>query len=207
MLVAQVGTLWTRDIDDGGRPFYTGHCGYLAERFAQLDVELAYEAMRKGAVLPGAENLLRPDNDDYLSLGYVPLREQYDNSVSHALEYYIADNALSRMAEALAKDAEVKGQKEKARRYKEDARLFYNRSLGYKHYYSKEYGTFRPILPNGEFYAPFDPRQGENFEPNPGFHEGCAWNYTFYVPHDVKGLAQRYGREEGFRRQVATCFR
>ena len=74
----------------------------------------------------------------------------------------IADNALSRMAEALAKDAEVKGQKEKARRYKEDARLFYNRSLGYKHYYSKEYGTFRPILPNGEFYAPFDPRQGEN---------------------------------------------
>ena len=92
-----------------------------------FDVELAYEAMRKGAVLPGAENLLRPDNDDYLSLGYVPLREQYDNSVSHALEYYIADNALSRMAEALAKDAEVKGQKEKARRYKEDARLFYNR--------------------------------------------------------------------------------
>lgn len=78
-----------------------------------FDVELAYEAMRKGAVLPGTENLLRPDNDDYLSLGYVPLREQYDNSVSHALEYYIADNALSRMAEALAKDAEVKGQKEK----------------------------------------------------------------------------------------------
>ena len=40
--------------------------------------------MRKGATLPGAENLLRPDNDDYVSLGYVPLREQYDNSVSHA---------------------------------------------------------------------------------------------------------------------------
>ena len=171
-----------------------------------FDVELAYEAMRKGAVLPGAENLLRPDNDDYLSLGYVPLREQYDNSVSHALEYYIADNALSRMAEALAKDAEVKGQKEKARRYKEDARLFYNRSLGYKHYYSKEYGTFRPILPNGEFYAPFDPRQGENFEPNPGFHEGCAWNYTFYVPHDVKGLAQLMGGKKVFVDKLQRVF-
>ena len=59
-----------------------------------FDIELAYEAMRKGATLPGAENLLRPDNDDYVSLGYVPLREQYDNSVSHALEYYIADNAF-----------------------------------------------------------------------------------------------------------------
>ena len=60
-----------------------------------FDIDLAYEAMYKSATLPGAENLLRPDNDDYMSLGYVPLREQYDNSVSHALEYYIADYSLS----------------------------------------------------------------------------------------------------------------
>ena len=157
-----------------------------------FDIELAYEAMCKGATLPGAENLLRPDNDDYVSLGYVPLREQYDNSVSHALEYYIADNALSRIAAALGK--------------KEDARLFHERSLGYKHYYCKEYGTFRPILPNGEFYAPFDPRQGENFEPNPGFHEGCAWNYTFYVPHDVKGLARLMGGKKPFVDKLQRVF-
>ncbi len=122
-----------------------------------FDVDLAYEAMYKSATLPGAKNLMRPDNDDYMSKGYVPLREQYDNSVSHALEYYIADFALSRFAEALGK--------------KKDAEMFYKRSLGYKHYYSKEFGTFRPILPDGTFYSPFNPRQGENFEPNPGFHE------------------------------------
>ncbi len=68
-----------------------------------FDVDLAYEAMYKSATLPGAENLMRPDNDDYMSKGYVPLREQYDNSVSHALEYYIADFALSRFADALGK--------------------------------------------------------------------------------------------------------
>ena len=68
-----------------------------------FDVDLAYEAMYKSATLPGAENLMRPDNDDYMSKGYVPLREQYDNSVSHALEYYIADFALSRFAAALGK--------------------------------------------------------------------------------------------------------
>lgn len=171
-----------------------------------FDIELAYEAMRKGATLPGAENLLRPDNDDYMSLGYVPLREQYDNSVSHALEYYIADNALSRIAEVLGKKAEAQGRKEDARRYQADARLFHNRSLGYKHYYSKEFGTFRPILPNGEFYSPFNPMEGENFEPSPGFHEGNAWNYTFYVPHDVKGLARLMGGKKPFVDKLQRVF-
>ena len=159
---------------------------------ADFDVELAYEAMYKSATLPGADNLMRPDNDDYLSKGYVPLREQYDNSVSHALEYYIADFALSRFAEALGK--------------KKDAELFYKRSLGYKHYYSKEFGTFRPILPDGTFYSPFNPRQGENFEPNPGFHEGSSWNYTFYVPHDVYGLAKLMGGKKSFIDKLQMVF-
>ena len=56
-----------------------------------FDTDLAYEAMRKGATTPGEFNLLRPDANDYFTRGYVPLMEQYDNSVSHALEYYIAD--------------------------------------------------------------------------------------------------------------------
>ena len=171
-----------------------------------FDIELAYEAMRKGATLPGAENLLRPDNDDYMSLGYVPLRQQYDNSVSHALEYYIADNALGRLAEALGREAETQGRKEDARRYQADARLFHNRSLGYKHYYSKEFGTFRPILPNGEFYSPFNPMEGENFEPSPGFHEGNSWNYTFYVPHDVLGLARLMGGKKPFIDKLQRVF-
>lgn len=157
-----------------------------------FNINKAYEAMRKGATTPGAQNKLRPDNDDYMKLGYVPLREQYDNSVSHALEYYIADNALSRLAKALGKDS--------------DAKLFYNRSLGYKHYYSKEYGTFRPILPSGKFYSPFNPLQGENFEPNPGFHEGNAWNYTFYVPHDIKGLTQLMGGSKAFVDKLQMVF-
>lgn len=152
--------------------------------FRNFDAELVYEGMYKSATAPGSWNLMRPDNDDYLGLGYVALREQYDNSVSHALEYYIADYALSRFAEALGK--------------KEDAEMFYKRSLGYKHYFSPEYGTFRPKLPDGQFLSPFDPKLGANFEPNPGFHEGNAWNYTFYVPHDVYGLAKLMGGKKKF---------
>ena len=156
------------------------------------DVETAYEGMRKGATTPGEFNLLRPDNNDYMSRGYVPLRSQYDNSVSHALEYYIADYNLSLLANALGK--------------KEDAKLFRERAMGYKNYYCKEYGTFRPITPDGKFLDPFNPLQGENFEPSPGFHEGNAWNYTFYVPHDVYGLAKLMGGQKNFINKLQMVF-
>lgn len=135
---------------------------------------------------------MRPDVDDYYSLGYIPLREQYDNSVSHALEYYIADYALSRFAKALGK--------------KEDAELFHNRSMGYKHYYCRQYGTLRPILPDGKFYSPFDPMEGADFAPSPGFHEGNSWNYTFYVPHDVFGLAKLMGGRKNFVDKLQKVF-
>lgn len=157
-----------------------------------FDVNAAYEAMYKSATTPGKDNLMRPDNDDYMKFGYVPLREEFDNSVSHALEYYIADWNLARFAEALGK--------------KEDAKLFHQRSMGYKHYYDKEYGSFRPILPDGKFVAPFNPVQGMNFEPNPGFHEGCAWNYTFAVPHDIKGLAKLMGGNKAFVNKLQSVF-
>lgn len=157
-----------------------------------FDINEAYEAMRKGAVTPGKDNLMRPDNDDYTTLGFVPLREEFDNSVSHALEYYIADYALSAIADSLG--------------HKEDARLFRDRSKGYRHYYSKESGTLRPLLPDGSFLTPFDPRQGENFEPSPGFHEGNAWNYTFYVPHDIPGLVKLMGGERKFTEKLQSVF-
>lgn len=157
-----------------------------------FDINLAYEAMYKSATLPGKDNLMRPDNDDYMAKGYVPLMEQYDNSVSHALEYYIADYSLATLAEALGK--------------KDDAKMFYKRAMGYKNYYSKEFGTLRPILPDGTFYSPFDPKQGENFEPSPGFHEGNSWNYTFYVPHDVTGLAKLMGGKKKFIDKLQMVF-
>ena len=157
-----------------------------------FDVEAAYEAMYKSATTPGKDNKLRPDNDDYMKLGYVPLRSEFDNSVSHALEYYIADWNLARFAEALGK--------------KEDAAYFYKRSLGYKNYYDKETGIFRPKLPNGEFIKPFKPSQGMEFEPNPGFHEGCAWNYAFAVPHDIPGLIKLMGGEKAFTNRLQSVF-
>ena len=162
-----------------------------------FDIETAYEAFVKSATTPGAENLMRPDIDPYLSKGYVPLGfysadASGDNSVSHALEYYIADYALSLLAADLG--------------HAEDAERFLAQSLRYKHYYCPSFGTFRPLNADGTFLEPFDPRQGENFEPVPGFHEGSAWNYTFYVPHDVLGLAKLMGGRKAFVKKLQKVF-
>ena len=157
-----------------------------------FDVNTAYEAMYKSATMAGKDNFLRPENDDYLQLGYVPLRAKYDNSVSHALEYYIADNALAKFAAALGK--------------KEDAVRFKAQSLNYKKYYSPEYGVFRPILPDGTFLSPFNPKQGENFEDVPGFHEGSSWNYSFMVPHDIPGLIKMHGGNKKFTHKLQEVF-
>ena len=160
-----------------------------------FDVEAAYEAFVKSANTPGAENPLRPDIDPYIANGYIPLGFYAadfsgDNSVSHALEYYVADAALARFAEALGHDGSV----------------YRQRSLGYKNYYSTESGCLRPRNKDGSFLTPFNPLQGVNFEAVPGFHEGTAWNYTFYVPHDIDGLATLMGGPKAFCDKLQKVF-
>ncbi len=161
------------------------------------DIQAAYTAFLKSATTKGADNKMRPDIDPYIAKGYVPLgyfAQDFsgDNSVSHALEYYIADYALGNLASALG--------------HKVEAKRFYKQSLGYKHYYSKESGTFRPITTDGKFLSPFNPDDGADFSNAPGFHEGSAWNYTFYVPHDVLGLAKLMGGKQKFINKLQMVF-
>lgn len=162
-----------------------------------FDIDKAYEAFRKSATLPGAENKMRRDIDPYISKGYIPLGvfaqdNSGDNSVSHALEYYVADNALSLLAADLG--------------HKQDAQIFRQRSLGYKHYYDPATGVLRPINGDGSFLTPFDPKDGANFSNTPGFHEGSSWNYTFYIPHDVGGLAKLMGGQRKFIDKLQSVF-
>lgn len=150
-----------------------------------FDVETAWEAMVKSAITPGKENKIRPGNDFYLERGYMPFTSDYDNSVSVALELYLADWNLGILSKELGKD--------------EDARRFIKQSYGYINYFdSDDSGMLRPKRADGTFMEPFDPMQGKDFEPVHGFHEGTAWQYTFGVPHDIKGLIKLNGGGEKF---------
>ncbi|WDF67263.1 GH92 family glycosyl hydrolase [Sphingobacterium oryzagri] len=156
------------------------------------DIDAAYAAFYKSATVTDSSNRIRPDNADYVKYNYVPLRDSFDNSVSHAIEYYVADWNLAQLAKSLGKT--------------DDAKMFAARANGYQHYYSKEYGTFRPILPNGDFLSPFDPLMGANFEPNHGFHEGNAWNYSFAIPYDIDGLVKLMGGKKNFVQRLQSTF-
>ena len=173
-----------------------------------FDIQAAYKACLKSANTPGKDNKIRPDVDPYIAKGYIPLgyfAQDFsgDNSVSHALEYYVADNALALLSDKLAKEAKSSAQKAEYQKY---AKEFRKRSKGWRHYYSKESGTLRPLNSDGTFLAPFNPKDGADFSNTPGFHEGSAWNYTFYVPHDIEGLAKAMGGDKAFVAKLQKVF-
>lgn len=162
-----------------------------------FDYRTAYEAMIKSATTPGAQNPIRPDLDPYVQKGYIPLGFfesdlSGDNSVSHALEYCLADYAIAQMADSLGR--------------KKDAKIFLKRSQSYRNYFCKEYGTLRPLTKEGKFLEDFDATTGKNFENVPGFHEGSAWSYTFAVPHDIEGLTRLMGGKKGFIKSLQYVF-
>lgn len=162
-----------------------------------FDIAAAYEAMKRSATTEGGSNVIRPDIDPYIERGYIPVGLfaqdlSGDNSVSHALEYYVADNALAAMAremgdEALAAEME-------------------RRAGGWHHYYSKADGAMRPIGMDGAYVGEFDPAAGANFSNTVGFHEGSSWNYTFFVPHDVEGLIKAMGGGKSFVTKLKMIF-
>ena len=158
-----------------------------------FDVEKAYEAAKKAA-LQLQQNKLRPGISYYDSLGYIPedVEGGVWGTVSTTLEYNISDWNLAQLAKALGK--------------MEDYEYFQNRSLSYRNYFDKSTGMLRPRQADGSWLDPFNPEAGKNFEPVIGFVEGNAWQYRFYVPHDIKGLKTLLGGDKAFLAALDSCF-
>ena len=162
-----------------------------------FDVEAAYAAMKRSATTSGKDNPIRRDIDPYIERGYIPVGVfaqdmSGDNSVSHALEYYVADNALATFAREMGDE--------------EFAREMERRASGWRNYYSVRDGAMRPIDKSGEFVGDFDPAAGANFSNTIGFHEGSSWNYTFFVPHDIEALIKVMGGGKKFVERLEWVF-
>ncbi|WP_223826678.1 GH92 family glycosyl hydrolase [Flagellimonas sp. S3867] len=156
-----------------------------------FDVEKAYEAMLKSAdQLEG--NPLRPGIKDYISKGYLTTKTTKSGSVSTTQEYNISDFAIAQLAKALGK--------------KEDYKRFSKRSVSYRNLFDKEFNLLRPKNDDGSWLTPYNPETGANFVKNLGFIEGNAWQYTFMVSHDVKGLIKLMGGPKPFTNKLQQVF-
>ena len=156
-----------------------------------FDVEKAYTAMLKSANQL-EENPLRPGIKDYLENGYLTTKTTHSGSVSTTQEYNISDYAISQLAAALGK--------------KEDAALFRKRSMSYRKLFDTNLNLLRPKNDDGTWLSPYNPEDGANFVENPGFIEGNAWQYTFMVPQDIKGLMRLMGGKTAFAAQLKKVF-
>jgi len=149
------------------------------------DVAEAYRLMRQNAFdQPSPADYQngkgRRALPSYLRYGFVPLNDSVPEAfhkkeqVSRTLEYGFDDYALAQVAKGLGKQA--------------DFETLTKRSLGYRQVFDPSVGLVRGRYADGRWATPFRPDTRETY-----ITEGTPRQYTFYVPHDVPGLAQLMG--------------
>ena len=123
--------------------------------------------------------------------GYIPWNLEPENeTVAKALEYCAADDGVAKVAKLLGKS--------------DDYEYFFNRSRSYKKYYDPETRFMRAVGTDGKFRLPFNPFFAEHRTND--YTEGNAWQYTFLVPHDVKGLINLFGSDKAFMSKLDSLF-
>ena len=86
---------------------------------------------------------------------------------------------------------------------KQDDAIYYKkRALNYRNHFDNKTGFLRAKQTNGKWKTPFDPMNTHG----QGYIEGNAWNYSLYVPHDVKGFANLLGGGEKLINYIDTLF-
>lgn len=121
----------------------------------------------------------------YKALSFIPL-EIESESVSKTLEYAYDDWTIAQMAKALGQT--------------EDYHEFIKRAQNYKSVFDPKTGFMRARQYNG-WFSPFDP-----YEVNFNYTEANAWQYRFFVPHDVEGLIELMGGPNNFERELDKLF-
>jgi predicted alpha-1,2-mannosidase len=156
-----------------------------------FDVETAYEGLKKNH-LPGGmmsksgyehRTALGGNVEDYIDMGYVPYPNPrgrfggHEQGAGQTLEYSFQDWTLAQLAKALSKEA--------------DAQLFLARSQNYKNVFDPASGWMRPKNMQGQWMDPYDP-----YDYGKGFVEANGAQFTWFVPHDLPGLAELMGGKE-----------
>ncbi|MFO0612680.1 MAG: GH92 family glycosyl hydrolase [Polyangiaceae bacterium] len=171
---------WVLGIGETGGMVGDGAAIVVSDSYARgvrdFDVEAAYGVLRASATtkLPKGG---RDHVEEYLANGFIPI-EQGGASGSTTLEYAEDDYALSTLAAALGKP--------------EDAAMFLERSRDWKNLWDARSGYLLGRHADGSFPED-DTTAWQDY-----WAEGSTEQYTWFVPHDVAGLAEVMGGRDAF---------
>lgn len=151
-----------------------------------IDVEKAYEAVYNSSVTshPGSPF------EVWEKYGYMPENIQ-TQSVSITLEQAYDDWCVAQLAAKMSKEG--------------DYERFSRRADYYRNLFNPTTKFFQSKNDKGEWIEPFDPYQYGGNGGHP-FTEGNAWQYFWYVPHDIQGLVDLTGGPKAFENKLDTFF-
>lgn len=182
-----------------GYPAVANIADALAKEIPGIDKQLALEASIKSAsyepfpetsdVYPRKRNLM-PAYNKYVNEGRHIPADEIVKSVSFGLEIAYYDWCISQIATFCENDTL--------------AAYFKERAKNYQHYFDENTGFMRGKNSDGSWVAPFNPRYSSH-ETAP-YVEGNAWQWTWFVPHDIDGLIELFGGREQFLRKLDTLF-
>lgn len=153
-----------------------------------FDLKALYPYLRKNAFDTTSQTAYRQGKGrralkSYLRYGYIPLEDEVKDAfhkkeqVSRTLEYSYDDYALSVLAKALGKTSDYKH--------------LSKRALNYKNVIDPSVAMARGRYQNGKWIQSFRPYERASY-----ITEGTPAQYSFYVPQDIKGLAQWMGGDK-----------
>ena len=125
-----------------------------------------------------------------MNKGYVP-QDKYREGTSKTLAYAYDDWCIAKVAQSL-------GNQKMADEY-------FKRSQNYHNVFDKNTGFMRAKLDNGAWREPFDPH-ATHLDIGRDFTEGNAWQWTWFVPHDVTGLIELLGGNDKFVAKLDELF-
>ena len=131
----------------------------------------------------------------YMDKGYVPQDKEKD-ATSKTLEYAYDDWCIAKMAEVLGD--------------KQQASNFFKRSQNYRNVFDPKTGFMRAKSNDGTWREPFDPLAYHHTDAKGkrarDFTEANAWQYNWFVPHDLSGLIGLMGGPDAFTARLDEFF-
>lgn len=157
--------------------------------FKGFDAERAYQAIKTSLTV----NHRNSDWELYMKYGYYPCDLVKVESVSRTLETAFDDHCAALFAKALG--------------HTEDYKYFKKRSKYYKNLFDPSTKLMRGKDSHGRWRTPFEPLALSHASTSGGdYTEGNAWQYTWQVQHDTKGLIKLMGDDETFISKLDSLF-